>query len=77
MSITYNYEIVKVDEASRVMEVVYSSSGRQTMHVSARLPYEGESLEDIIRMYSPVSYWIEKEMRVVCPVVGASGVLTS
>lgn len=73
MSITYTYEIIAIDEAARCMEVVYSAEGRQTMHIGARLPYEGESLEAIIEMYSPVRFWEEREAVVVPPEVGAAG----
>ena len=75
MSIQYTYEIIKVDQAARVMEVVYSSEGRQTMHIGARLPFEGESLEAIIEMYAPVAYWREQELPVVVPEVGTTGVI--
>ena len=71
--ITYTYEIVNVDEAARCMEVVYSSEGRQTIHVGARLPYEGELLEDVIKAFAPVPFWREQEMPVVVPQVGLSG----
>lgn len=73
MSIEYTYEIVSVDEAARCMEVVYAAEGRQTMHISARLPYEGETLEAVIGMYSPVAYWLEMEANVVPPAVGTKG----
>lgn len=73
MSIQYTYEIVKVDEAARVMEVVYSSEGRQTMRISARLPFVGESLDAVIDMFSPVAYWREQETPVAVPQVGTSG----
>ena len=69
--ISYTYEIIKVDPQARVMEVVYSSPGRQTMHVGARLPYVGESLEAVIDMYSPVAYWREQEAEVVVPALGS------
>lgn len=75
MSITYNYQIVSVDAASRCMEVVYTAEGRQTMHIGARLPYEGESLEAVIGMYSPVAYWLEQEQTVQLPQVGTSGTI--
>jgi hypothetical protein len=75
MSIAYKYEIIAVDAAARCMEVVYSAEGRPTMHIGARLPFEGESLEKVIGMYAPVSYWIEQERSVVIPQVGASGVV--
>jgi hypothetical protein len=70
MSIPYNYEIIAVDQAARCMEVVYTSPGRQTMHIGARLPYVGEEVEDIVKMYSPVAYWKEQEANVVVPELG-------
>jgi hypothetical protein len=76
MSIAYTYEIVSVDPAARCMEIVYSSEGRQTMHIGARLPFEGESLEAVVEMYSPVAYWLEQEAAVVVPEVGTSGVVS-
>lgn len=73
MSIQYTYEVIKVDEAARCMEVVYSAEGHPTMHIGARLPYAGETLEEIIAMYSPVAYWEERQRQVVLPAVGATG----
>lgn len=75
MTITYTYEIVSVDETARCMEVVYSSEGRKTMHIGARLPYDGESLEGVIEMYSPVLYWLEQERKVQIPQVGTTGTI--
>ena len=76
MNIQYTYEIIAVDQTARNMEVVYSSEGRQTMHIGARLPFEGESLEAIIQMYAPVAFWREQEAAVVAPQQGASGTIT-
>ena len=73
MSIQYTYEIINVDPQARVMEVIYSSPGHQTMHISARLPYDDEVLDAVIQMYSPVAYWIEQQKAVAVPTVGASG----
>jgi len=73
MSIQYTYEIIKVDEAARCMEVIYSADGYQTMHIGARLPFEGESLEDIIMEFAPVSLWSERSKSVIAPMVGQSG----
>jgi hypothetical protein len=77
MSIDFNYEIIAVDEAAKCMEVVYTAQGRQTMNIGARLPFEGETLEAVIRMYAPVRYWEEQELAVVAPAVGTSGFLTA
>jgi hypothetical protein len=73
MSIQYTYEIVSVDAAARCMEVIYRADGHQTMHIGARLPYEGEALEDVIAAYAPVPHWKEQRLPVVVPQVGASG----
>jgi hypothetical protein len=75
--IPYTYEIINVDAAARVMEVVYTSPGRQTMHISARLPYVGETLEQIVDMYSPSAYWQQQDAEVVVPTVGTSGTSNS
>lgn len=75
MNITYTYQITAVDQAARCMEIVYSSEGHQTMHIGARLPFEGEPLEQVVRMYAPVRYWEEQQLAVVAPEVGATGVL--
>jgi hypothetical protein len=76
MSIKYTYEIVAVDSAARCMEVVYSADGHQTMHIGARLPFEGEALEDVIRAFAPVPLWEEQSKAVVAPSVGVSGTIT-
>lgn len=75
MSITYTYEIISVDQAARCMEVVYTAEGRQTLHIGTRLPFEGEAIEDVIEMYSPVAYWLEQEKVVQVPSVGTSGTI--
>ncbi len=75
MSITYTYEIIAVDEAARCMEVVYSAEGHQTMHIGARLPFEGEALEDVIKAFAPVPLWLERVTPVVAPKVGLTGTI--
>jgi hypothetical protein len=76
MSIEYTYRIVSVDEAARCMEIIYSANGHQTMHISARLPFVGESLESIIDAYAPVPLWIDMSTPVSVPQVGISGTVT-
>lgn len=73
MSITYTYEITSVDQAARCMEVVYTSEGNPTMHIGARLPYEGETVEAVVEMYAPIRYWEEIKTPVVAVAVGQSG----
>lgn len=76
MSIPYSFEIVAVDEAAKCMEVVYTADGHPTMHIGARLPFEGESLEAVVDMYSPVAHWIALSTPVVVPAVGTTGQVT-
>lgn len=73
MNISYNYEIINVDAAARCMEIVYSAEGHQTLHIGARLPYEGETVEAVVRMYAPVRYWEEQAVQVIVPQVGMTG----
>jgi hypothetical protein len=77
MNIIYTYEIVEANEAARCMEVVYSAEGYQTMHIGARLPFEGELLEDVIKAFAPVPLWLASKETCVTPEVGQRGVIDS
>ncbi len=59
------------------MEIMYSADGHETLHIGARLPYEGEELEQIVRMYAPVAYWQEKTRVVAPPSVGVTGAINA
>lgn len=76
MSIEYTYEIVSADAQARCMEILYTAAGYPQQRISARLPYEGESLEAVVAMYSPVRYWEELNAAVSVPEVGISGTMT-
>jgi len=76
MSIEYKYTIISVNAEGRCMEVIYEADGHQTMHIGARLPFEGELLEDVIKAFSPVQLWTELAAAVLVPEVGATGVIT-
>lgn len=71
----YTFEIVRVDPAARAMDIRYTSPTYGTILVGARMPWEGETIEDIVRMFSPVRYWIEQTLPVVSVTEGASGSL--
>ena len=75
MSIEYTYNVVAVDQAAHCMEIVYTSAGRQTMHIGTRLPYVGETLEAIVQMYAPIAYWIEQDEHTIAVAVGSSGTM--
>ena len=69
----YTYEVIRVDEQARVMDVVYTHAVHGQMLIGVRLPFEGEDIEHVIRAFSPVSRWREMEMPVVVPGSGLSG----
>lgn len=75
MSIAFKYTIINVDESARCMEVVYEAEGHQTMHIGARLPFEGEILEDVIKAFAPVTLWLELATPVTAPQVGLTGTI--
>jgi hypothetical protein len=77
MSINYSYKITHVNEEARCMEIVYTAQGHETQHIGARLPYIGETIEQIVRMYAPIAYWLEKQRSVVSPTVGTSGTINA
>lgn len=75
MSISFKYTILSVDVNARCMEVLYEAAGHKTMHIGTRIPFEGESLEDVIRMFAPIPLWIAEVTPVVAPQVGTSATL--
>lgn len=75
MSITYSFEIVAVDLNARCMEILYTSGNHTPHRIGARLPYAGETLEQVVKMYSPVSFWEAELLAVVAPSVGETGVI--
>jgi hypothetical protein len=75
--ITYTYEIIAVDEAARCMEIVYTSEKYGVMHVGARLPFEGETVEQVAVMFAPIQEWRLRDLAVIVPEVGTVGQLTA
>lgn len=73
MGIKYKYEVVLVNQDAKVMEVVYTAEGYPEQRVGARLPFEGESLDDVIKSFAPIGLWTEVQIPVVAPAVGTSG----
>lgn len=72
-NITYTYAIENINEAARCMEIVYSSTGHQTLRVGARLPFDDETLSDIVEMYNPVAQWLQDAKTVVVPTTELTG----
>ena len=72
-NITYTYTIENISEADRCMEIVYSSTGHQTLRVGARLPFDNETLSDIVEMYNPIAQWLQDAKTVVVPTTELTG----
>lgn len=69
----YKYEIIRVDEPSRVMDVAYTHETHGVLHVGVRLPFVGEGAETVIAQFAPVAYWRDLETPVEPPVAGSIG----
>lgn len=61
MKITYTYKILNVNEESKTMEVLYKSEKYGEMTVFTHTPRNNETLESVIKQYSPVYYWADKD----------------
>jgi len=72
-TINYTYEITRVDLDAKSMDILYTSPEHGTMLVGARMPWEGETVEQIAAMYSPVRNWVEQTLSVAPVAVGTSG----
>jgi hypothetical protein len=72
-TISYTYQIIRVDPDAKAMDILYTSPEHGTMLVGARMPWEGETVEGIVQMYSPVRNWVEQTLSVASVEVGASG----
>lgn len=73
MNIEYTYKIINVDNGAKSMEIVYDSSIYGVLHVGARLPWKGETLENIVLMYNPTRYWLEQTMETASVEVNSQG----
>lgn len=73
--ITYTYEVTSVDEVHKAMTILYTSPEYGTVLVGAPMPMEGETLDGIAEMYSPVATWLTKDRAVLPVAVGATGSL--
>jgi hypothetical protein len=72
-TISYTYEITRVDPDAKAMDILYTSPEYGTMLVGARMPWEGETVEQIAAMYSPVRNWVEQTLSVASVAVGTGG----
>lgn len=75
-TISYTYEITRVDPDAKAMDILYASPEYGTTLVGARMPWDGETVEQIAQMYSPVRNWIERTLPVASVSAGTSGDLS-
>ena len=70
-TIPYTYEVTAVNDRS--MDVTYTNSEHGSTQVSVRLPFDGETLEDVIAQFSPALWWDTMSRPVQAVPVGAAG----
>jgi len=75
-TINYTYEVTRVDPETKSMDITYRSEQYGVMTVGARMPWDGESVEDVVRMFSPVTLWLESEKPTGQVWLGYSGSLS-
>lgn len=68
----YEYEakIVRTDEANKVMDVIFSSPGRQDILCGVRLPESEADIGQTIHDAVPFGVWQEAERSVYVPMIG-------
>lgn len=66
----YEAKIVGLDKPNKVMEVLYSSPGRQDILCGVRLPETEDDIGQTIHDAVPFSVWQEAERSVFVPLVG-------
>ena len=69
----YKFEILEVVPEIDQMMVKFTSEGREDVITGTPLPTEGVSLNDFLRQYAPIGYWLDKERKTYVPEVGATG----
>ncbi len=66
----YEAQIVRIDEANRVMDVLYRSEGREDVLCGVRLPETADDIGETIESAVPFGVWQEAERSVFVPPVG-------
>lgn len=72
---TISYEITRVDPDAKAMDILYTSPDYGTMLVGARMPFEGETVEMIAAMFSPLQNWVTQTLPVAAVSAGLTGAL--
>lgn len=78
MAIEFTYEITAIDETQKKLFVTYRSQGRPTVESAARIPWENETLEQVITHFAPITYWESLDVPTTSEpiVVGQTGTIT-
>lgn len=57
MITSYTYKIVSTNPSIGAMEVEFSAAGLPTVLVGARMPYQDEDLDSLVRSFAPIGHW--------------------
>lgn len=71
----FTYEVTRVDEDNKVMDLVFKTEGLSDVLVSARLPFNGESVDDLALSVAPFYAWDMEQAEFTTPSVGVRGSL--
>lgn len=73
MNVQYTYTIDSVDNETNTMMVSYRSEGLPDAMVSTRLPFDGETVEEVVKSCAPFSFWEMSNLTYTSVEVGVSG----
>ena len=71
--IQYTYKITHSDANTNTMIIEYSANGYPTVSVGSKVPYVGESLDDVVLNNAPFNIWQTANANVAIPDIGATG----
>jgi len=72
----YSYEVVRVDEGAKCMDVQYTANGFDPVTVGVRLPLVGENVSAVIESFAPISFWQSQTAEYATVSVGTQGSYT-
>lgn len=73
----YSYEVVRVDQDAKCMDVEFTAEGFDPIVVGVRLPTVGENVDLVIQSFAPHSMWNPQVIEYASVSVGASGSYTA
>jgi hypothetical protein len=78
MALEFTYEITAIDEVEKKLYVTYRANGKPSVESATRIPWESETLEQVITHFAPIAYWESLDVPTTAETisVGQTGTIT-